>query len=76
MSAGPRYSISEPRAGRIVPLKNTVRALSPMVGLTLPNRARLLFQYDFIRDYLGRKTNGVPADLKNNAFTLRLQVNL
>ena len=72
----PNADSSEPRAGRIVPLKNTVRVLSPLAGLTLPNRARLLFQYDFIRDHLGRNVEGIPADLSNDAWTVRLQVNL
>jgi hypothetical protein len=72
----PNADQSEPRAGRIVPLKNTVRVMSPLVGLTIPNRARLVFQYDFIKDHLGRDTRGVPDDLKNNAWTLRLQVSL
>jgi hypothetical protein len=72
----PNADSSEPRSGRIVPLKNTVRVFSPMAGLVLPKRARLLFQYDLIRDHLGRDAQGVPADLKNDAWTLRLQVHL
>jgi hypothetical protein len=72
----PNADSSEPRAGRVVPLKNTVKVVSPIAGLTLPNRARLLFQYDFIRDHLGRNSAGVPVDLKNDAWTVRLQVNL
>lgn len=72
----PNADSSEPRAGRIVPLNNKVRVMSPLVGLTLPNRARLVFQYDFIRDHLGRNTEGVPDDLENDAWTARLQVNL
>jgi hypothetical protein len=46
------------------------------VGVTLPDRARLSFQYDVIKDHLARKKDGTLTDLKNNAWTLRLQVDL
>ncbi|MFZ5893692.1 MAG: porin [Myxococcota bacterium] len=72
----PNADSSEQRASRILPLKNTVRTYSPLVGLSIPGRARLLFQYDIIRDHLARDTLGVPTDLKNDAWTLRLQVHL
>jgi hypothetical protein len=39
----------------------------------IPGRARLVFQYDFIRDFLGRDAAGIPNDLANDAWTLRLQ---
>ena len=42
----------------------------------LPERARLLLQYDIIRDNYGRDSVGVPMDLSNNTLTLRLQVQL
>jgi hypothetical protein len=50
--------------------------LSPIVGLVLPQRARLSLQYDIIDDHLGRNALGVPDDAKNNQFTARLQVDL
>jgi hypothetical protein len=53
-----------------------VTTYSPLVGIQLPKRARLCFQYDIIKDHLARDVSGVPTDLKNNAWTLRLQVNL
>ena len=39
----------------------------------LPGRARFVFQYDFVRDHLGRTATGLPTDLKNDQWTLRLQ---
>lgn len=72
----PNADSSEQRAAKILPLKNSVRTYSPLVGLQLPKRARLLFQYDIIRDHLARDAQGVPTDLRNEAWTLRLQVNL
>jgi hypothetical protein len=64
------------QASKTLPAKNTVTTYSPIIGVTLPKRARLSFQYDFIQDYLARNVQGVPANLANNAWTLRLQVNL
>jgi hypothetical protein len=72
----PNADATEKHAGSVLPLKNTVKTFSPIVGVTWPKRARLAFQYDIIEDYLARTTSGVPTDLKNNAWTLRLQVNL
>ncbi len=80
---GFRYDQYDPNAdsqdregGKLVPLSQTVRTFSPLVGAMLPDRARLLFQYDFIRDKLGRDERGVPTDLKNDTWTVRLQVQL
>lgn len=72
----PNADVLETRAGRILPRTQTVRTLSPLAGLVLPNRARLLFQYDFVRDYLARDAVGVPTDADNDQWTLRLQVEL
>ncbi len=80
---GFRYDQYDPNAdsqdrlgGKLLPVSQTVRSFSPLVGLVLPERARLLFQYDFIRDKLARDERGVPADLKNDTWTVRLQVQL
>jgi hypothetical protein len=72
----PNADATDRRAGKTLPTKNTVRTISPLIGVTLPDRARLVFQYDFIRDYLARDAQGVPTDLDNDQWTLRLQVNL
>jgi hypothetical protein len=72
----PNSDIIETRGGRTSPKTQTVKTLSPLLGLVLPGRARLLLQYDFIRDYLARDSVGVPTDARNNQLTLRLQVEL
>jgi len=80
---GFRYESYDPNAdyldrqgGKVVPSSTSIRAYSPMVGLVLPDRARLIFQYDILRDHLARDRAGVPTDLENDAWTLRLQVSL
>ena len=72
----PNADATDRRAGKTLPAENTVTTFSPLVGVTLPKRARLCFQYDIIKDFLARDIYGVPANLENNAWTLRLQVNL
>jgi hypothetical protein len=54
----------------------TIHTYSPLVGLVLPDRARLLFEYDVVRNLLGLDPTGVPTNLKENQYTLRLQVTL
>jgi hypothetical protein len=66
----------ERRRGRAFKQPSTVRTYSPVVGVVLPGRARLTFQYDFIDDTFGRDRRGEPTDLANNQWTLRLQVGL
>ena len=61
------------QSGKLVTVSQRIRTYSPMVALVVPGRARLVFQYDFIRDFLGRDVRGVPNDLANDAWTLRLQ---
>jgi hypothetical protein len=80
---GIRYDVYDPnsdfldkRVGKLLPASQKIKTISPMVGLVLPNYARLIFQYDVVRDFLARDVTGVPVDLKNNRWTLRLQVSL
>lgn len=72
----PNSDIIETRGGKTLPKVQTVKTFSPLVGAVLPGRARLLLQYDFVRDYLARDEVGVPTDADNNQLTLRLQVEL
>jgi hypothetical protein len=72
----PNADLLETRGAKTLPKTQTVKTFSPLAGLVLPNRARLLFQYDFVRDYLARDSVGVPTDAKNDQWTLRLQVEL
>src|SRR5260221_2559861 len=75
-SYDPNADATDSRGGKLVPKSQTIRTLSPLVGLALPDRARLVFQYDNIRDLLARDSRGVPTDFKNNQWTLPLQVML
>jgi hypothetical protein len=84
----PNADFLESRRGKVLPSSLAVQTYSPVVGLVLPDpivpargqsyvdRARLLFQYDVVRDSLGKDTRGVPKELKNDRWTLRLQVQL
>lgn len=72
----PNSDVLESRKGKIVPKDQTVTHISPLAGFVLEGRARLLFQYDFVRDNLARDARGVPTDAKNDQFTARLQVEL
>ncbi len=72
----PNSDLLDSRRGKLVPYSQQIRTYSPLFGLVLPGRARLLFQYDVIKDFLARDNRGVPTDFKNNQWTLRLQVNL
>ncbi len=60
-------------SGKRVPISETVRTYSPVVGLVVPGHARLVFQYDFVKDHMGRNVDGLITDLKNDQWTLRLQ---
>ena len=72
----PNSDFLDSRAGQLIPTSQTIRNYSPLVGFVLPERAKLLFQYDFQTNLLGRDNRGVPAHFPNNTATLRLQVNL
>jgi Phosphate-selective porin O and P len=62
--------------GRVLPSSETIRTYSPLIGVALPDHARLLFEYDVIRNELGRTATGLPTDLRDDTWTLRLQVKL
>jgi hypothetical protein len=72
----PNSDTFDKRAGRLAPASQRIKTFSPLVGLVLPGRARLVGQYDVVRNFFGRDDVGVPTNLKMNAFTLRLQVEL
>lgn len=72
----PNSDFLDKRSGKLVPTNQTVNTFSPMVGLVLPDRARLMFEYDVIRNHFARDASGLPTNLKANAWTLRLQVQL
>jgi hypothetical protein len=72
----PNTDFFESRRGEFVPETQKIVTWSPTIGAALPSRARIVAQYDFVRDYLGRNKQGVPSDARNNQLTVRLQVEL
>jgi hypothetical protein len=72
----PNADFFDQRAGQQIPTSQSIRNYSPIAGLVLPDRAKLLVQYDIQSNLLGRDTSGVPTHYANNTLTLRLQVNL
>jgi hypothetical protein len=81
--AGLRYDYYDPRTdllgskhGKIVPIKATVKTISPLIGFHLPEGLRLSAEWDIVRDHLSTDVRGVPADRKNNVVTFRLQGDL
>ena len=53
---------------------STVSAAAALVGKTSGLSGRLVAEYDWVEDHEGRNSSGMPADLKNNVFTLRAEV--
>jgi len=72
----PNSDILDTRVGRLVPSNQTINTFSPLVGLTWPEHARLIFQYDISRNHFARTATGVPTNLNANTLTIRLQVHL
>lgn len=84
-SYNPSGDAQDRQGGKLLPVSQTVRTFSPLVGLSLPGpagdpsagatpgRARLLFQYDVNRNNFGRDPRGVPTNLASDTWTLRLQ---
>lgn len=70
----PNSDLFDERRGAFIPLDATITTISPVVGLQIQDFGRVVFQYDRIRDHLGRDVAGAPADLPNDHATLRLQV--
>jgi hypothetical protein len=62
--------------GNVLPLDQTITTWSPLVGLVLPDRARLVFEYDHILNHQGLDPRGVPVDLPEDQWAVRLQVEM
>ncbi|HET7538417.1 MAG TPA: hypothetical protein VFK05_01050 [Polyangiaceae bacterium] len=69
----PNADFADSRAGKLIPLTATITTYSPLVGFQVAHKARLVAEWDIIRDSLARNTSGVPVDRKNNIVTIRLQ---
>jgi hypothetical protein len=70
----PNADLFDAQRGEFIPTSATVTTLSPVIGVQLPNTGRLLLQYDYVADHLGRNDAGEVVDLPNDLWTLRLQV--
>jgi hypothetical protein len=69
----PNSDVADARAGKLIPLTETVTTYAPLVGFQVPHKARLVAEWDIIHDAMARNTLGVPVDKKNNIVTIRLQ---
>jgi hypothetical protein len=76
-SYNPNLDSSAPLGGALLPTDQTVTTWSPLIGLVLPaDHTRLVFEYDRVIDHLGLSPTGVPVDLRNDQWALRLQADL
>jgi hypothetical protein len=69
----PNSDFIDSRFGKSVPQTETVTTYSPLIGFQVPHKARLVAEYDIVRDSMARDEFGVPTDRKNNVWTIRLQ---
>jgi hypothetical protein len=72
----PNSDVLEQTRGELVPRDQTIWTFSPLLGVNAGEHARVLVQYDVVRDHLGRDERGVPADVDNDQLTVRVQVEL
>jgi phosphate-selective porin len=72
-SYNPNSDFLDRQAGVLIPTTETVTTYSPLIGFQVPHRARVVLEYDVIRDAMARNTAGVPTDKANNIWTLRFQ---
>jgi hypothetical protein len=72
----PNFDAFDKRQAKLLPFTEAITTWSPMAALVLPDRARLIIQYDAIKNAFARTNVGVPTSLKDDIFTLRLQVQL
>ena len=50
------------------PPRMTIRGFAPVPGF-----GRITFEYDLIDDALARDRRGIPTDVTNNQWTIRVQ---
>jgi len=72
----PNSNAFDKREGQLVPYSEAIHTSAILAGLAIPDRARLVFEYDIVRNALARNAVGIPANLPSNTWTLRLQVQL
>jgi hypothetical protein len=71
-SYNPDRDATDDRSGIRLAVDRTQTTLSPLAGLWLAPRLRLVTQYDHVVDTLARDATGVPTDLRNDRWVLRL----
>jgi len=69
----PNADANDTRGGKLLPLTQTITTYSPLIGFQVAHKARLIGEWDIIRDSMARDIAGVPTDRKNNIVTIRLQ---
>ena len=72
-SYNPNSDFLDRQAGKLVPTSEKVTTYAPLVGFQVPHKARVVLEYDVIRDSMARNSAGVPTDRENDIWTLRLQ---
>jgi hypothetical protein len=72
----PNGDATSQSGGTLLPVSQTITTWSPLVGLVLPDRARLVFEYDRVLNQSGLNASGVPTQLAEDQWALRLQVQL
>jgi hypothetical protein len=72
----PNSNAFDTRGGRLYPYSQAIQTTSILGGVALPDRARLVIQYDVVRNHLARDALGIPKNFPSNACTVRLQVQL
>jgi hypothetical protein len=75
-SYNPNGDATRQLAGSLLPLDQTITTYSPLAGFVLPDRARLMFEYDHVVNHEGLTPNGVPASLPEDQWAVRLQVEM
>jgi hypothetical protein len=70
----PNVDYHEARRGLFLPEDLSILTLSPAVGVRLDGVGRIVAQYDYVVDQLGRDLNANPIDLPNDLVTVRLQM--
>ena len=72
----PNGDATAQRGTTLLPVDQTITTWSPLVGLVLPDRARLVFEYDRVLNHAGLSPSGVPTQLREDQWAVRLQVEL
>lgn len=70
----PSADAFENRRGEFVPADLSILTLSPIVGVGVRDLGRVVVQYDYVADHLGRDARGAPVDVPNDTWTVRAQM--